>query len=158
MVLLPQMPMRGEHGQHCEFVEEEQEEEVPDYEDAKDARHQEHEQDEEVLGAGGHVPGNEDAGEHDDARQQHHGRGDAVDAQAEVDVEGLVQPSPGVDELVAAFAVVVHGEDYDGQREGEGACQDRKGLDGHRLAARHEHQQRTRSGGAAGWSAEGLCS
>ena len=92
------------HRQHGELVEEEEEEEVERGERAVDAGDEHEEQDEEVLVLVLDLPGDQRAGEGDDAVEQDHRRGDAVDAEVQRDAvlaeeADVLQPVAADEEL-----------------------------------------------------------
>ena len=77
------------HGDERHLVEHEHREQVGRDEEAEDTRREQREPKEILLGERFELPRGKGAGEHDDARQQEHDDGDAVDAHAVGNVQGL---------------------------------------------------------------------
>ena len=132
------------HGQHGELVEEEEEEDVEGEEGAVDAGEQRHEEDEVLLGAVVDAPGDDHAGEGDDAGEEDHQRRNAVGAPVHGDAQAL-DPLPLALELIAAGVVVVGDEGVDGEAEHGHRGQQGDGLDGRGPGRGGEQDQAGRS-------------
>ena len=94
------------------------------------------------------LQGDQCAGQGDDAVEEEHGRGDAVDAEVQRDAvledADVIEPGPALGEAELLVGGLVIDEHVEGEREEDGADRDRERADDVFALRRHDDEHRRR--------------